>query len=599
MNNENQLPIADSSQVTTYLWSILRGRRLALVGVLGIFLAEAATALVVPLFIGRIVDMLNEQGSQQIPAGFSLMLLAIIGAALLAGLLAWLGGVGIARVTETTITDIREDYVGAALNLPRAQVETAGTGDVVTRASDDIAEISGTLPDVLPRFFVSLFTVLVIAGTITTIDWRFMLIFLAMVPVYVMTVRWYLRTAPPVYQTQRAVESVRGQHILGTLDNLDTVRAHQLGEHQWARISESSWSKVRWAMRTRLVQNRMFGRLNIIQGIGMGAILGAGVWLAFSGSITPGAVAAAALLFQRIIGPINGLMYVMDDFQEALSSLGRIIGVIALPAQKASADSDASTDNISPASRTDAQELVRIRNLDFGYTAGYPVLKDINLDIAPGESIAVVGATGSGKSTLASLIAGVYEPTSGAIDRSIAAEDIYSLSQETHVFMGTVRSNLTLAKPDATDEEIGAALRNTGAESFIAALPEGLDTAVGHSARHLEPAQAQHVALARLSLLNPPLVILDEATADADSADADALDRASLAITRNSAAIVIAHRLSQAARCDRVLVMDHGEIIESGSHDELLDADGSYARLWQAWSTGARATEEQEARTPG
>lgn len=582
MSNQHLLSVADSSQISSYLWQILCGRRLALLGVLLLFLAESATALVVPLLIGRIVDLLNTNGSNGTPESFSQMIALLIGAAFAAGLFAWLGGVGIARITETVIAEIREDYVGVALRLPRSTVETAGTGDVVTRASDDIAQVSGTLPDVLPRFFVSIFTVVLIAGTITSIDWRFLLIFLALAPLYVVHVRWYLRTGPPVYQKQRAVESVRGQHILGTLDNLDTVSAHQLGAHQLDRVSVSSWDKVRWAMRTRIVQNWLFGRLNIAQAIGIFAVLGLGVWLAFRGEVTPGAVTAAALLFQRIIGPVNGLMYVMDDFQEALSSLSRLVGVVEVR-QKPGDHNSSDTNFDENQNRT----LVRIQDLDFAYPNGFEALKGIDVDIAPGETIAVVGATGSGKSTLASLVAGVYSPSSGLLERSISADEVYSLSQETHVFIGTVRSNLTLAKPEATEQEIIDALHRTGAHGFVMALPEGLDTAVGHGARNLEPALAQHLALARMSLLNPPLIILDEATAEADSADAEVLDKASLAITSNRAAIVIAHRLSQAASSDRILVMDNGRIIESGTHEQLLETETSYARLWQAWSEGA------------
>lgn len=582
MSNQPLLGVADSSQVSAYLWQMLRGRRLALLGVLLLFLAESATALVVPLLIGRIIDLLNTNGSDGVPESFPQMIALLIGAAFAAGLFAWVGGVGIARITETVIAEIREDYVGAALRLPRSTVETAGTGDVVTRASDDIAQVSGTLPDVLPRFFVSIFTVVLIAGTITSIDWRFLLIFLALTPLYVVHVRWYLRTGPPVYQKQRAVESIRGQHILGTLDNLDTVSAHQLAAHQLDQVSVSSWDKVRWGMRTRIVQNWLFGRLNIAQAIGIFAVLGLGVWLAFRGEIKPGAVTAADLLYQRIIGPVNGLMYVMDDFQEALSSLSRLVGVVEVR-YKSEGQHNSDT---SPADNQN-RPLVKIQDLDFAYPNGFQALKGIDVDIAPGETIAVVGATGSGKSTLASLVAGVYPPSSGRLERSIAADEVYSLSQETHVFIGTVRSNLTLAKPEATEQEIIDALHRTGAHGFVMALPEGLDTAGGHGARNLEPAQAQHLALARMSLLNLPLIILDEATAEADSADAEVLDKASLVITEDSAAIVIAHRLSQAVSCDRILVMDNGRIIESGTHEQLLDTETNYARLWQAWSEGA------------
>lgn len=313
---------------------------------------------------------------------------AILCAALAAGLFAWVGGVGTSRITETLIAEIREEYVGAALRLPRATIETTGTGDVVIRASDDMAQLSGTMPDVLPGFFISIFTVAMIGGTMTTIDWRFLLIFVGLIPLYVVHIRWYLDNGPPIYRKQRAVESTRGQHILGTLDNMDTVKVHQLASHQLEKISVSSWNKVRWAVRTRIVQNRLFGRLNFSQAIGMISVLALGVWLAFAGEVTPGAVTAAALLFQRIIGPIQGLVYVMDDFQDALTSLGRIVGVIKHPQEESA--------NLKHRQALRPGVLVGIRDMDFAYPQGHHVLKSIDLEIIAGETVAVVGATGSG-----------------------------------------------------------------------------------------------------------------------------------------------------------------------------------------------------------
>lgn len=575
MNTVTLLPIAQGSQVASYLWRKLSRRRLALAGVLLLFLLESATALIVPLVIGQIVDGLTQH---DMPQGFPWMIGALLFAALSTGVLTWLGAVRLARVAETIIAELREDFVEAALKLPRSTVESAGAGDVVTRASDDISEVSSNLPEVLPRFFVSTFTIVLIASTLITLDWRFLLTFLLCAPLYVLTVRWYVRTAPQVYQEQRAVESIRGQHILGTLDNLDTVLAHRIGGQQLERIEKSSWDKVRWAMRTRIIQNRMFGRLNISQGVGLIAVLSVGMWLAFHGEATAGAVTAAALLFQRIVGPVQALIFVMDDLQAATSSLSRLVGVIDVPPMERHSLGDSAALN--------ERSVTRVSHLGFSYPGGREVLKDVNLEIRSGETIAVVGATGSGKSTLAALVAGVYQPQSGVIERGIPANQIYSLSQETHVFMGTVRANLTVASPDASEDELHQALQSVGAGYLVDQLSEGLDTVVGQGGLTLEPAQAQHLALARLHLLHPQLVILDEATAEADSADAGMLDCASRVVTQQTAALIIAHRLSQVVEADRIVVMDRGRIVENGTHEELLATQGVYSELWQAWSAG-------------
>ncbi len=208
--------------------------------------------------------------------------------------------------------------------------------------------------------------------------------------------------------------------------------------------------------------------------------------------------------------------------------------------------------------------------------------------------MALVGASGAGKTTLATLIAGVHRPDSGAIlidgtdiathDRAALAEDVTLISQETHTFAGPLRDDLTLATPDATDDEIDAALRLVGAADWVGALPGGLECIVGGHARHLTAAQEQQLALARLVLKNPSLVILDEATAAAGSSSARLLERAADAAVSGRTALFVAHRLSQAARSGRVIVMDHGHIVEDGTHEQLLAAGGRYADLWEAWS---------------
>lgn len=579
------LPVAPGRGVAAYLWQVLRGRRLGLLGLLALFLAEAALALVFPLVIGSFVDAMIASDSRGVPPLFWVQVALLVGAAVGGGLLTWISGLLLARVAETVIAELREDYVAAALRLPRAQIETAGIGDVVTRASDDIAEVSGTLPDVLPRVCVSLFTLVLVGAGLGALDLRFLLGFVIVVPIYALTLRWYLRLAPEVYAAHRTASSRRGQHILGTLTNLPTVTAHRLERVQLDKTRDATWQTVRWAMRARIVQNRLFGRLNLAQAVGVIAVLGVGVWLAAAGHATPGQATAAALLFLSTIAPIEALLFVMDDLQSALASLGRIVGVCQL---RAPAGSTNGTAKVSPAPAGQAEApLIDGHQLRFAYGSSAEVLRGITVRIAAGETVAIVGATGSGKSTLAGVIAGIHEPTAGRLYRSAPTTEIVTITQETHVFAGTLRDHLTLADPRASDEDLLAALAVVGAESLLTALPEGLDTPVGQGERPLTATQTQQIALARVVLTAPALVILDEATADTDSADAGQLDRAARAAIGGRAALIVAHRLAQAAACDRILVMDHGRLIEEGDHESLVAAGGTYAELWRAWRSGS------------
>ncbi len=217
---------------------------------------------------------------------------------------------------------------------------------------------------------------------------------------------------------------------------------------------------------------------------------------------------------------------------------------------------------------------------------GPPVLEDITLDIPAGEHLAVVGASGAGKTTLAAVIAGIHPPDTGTVERPTRTALI---TQEVHVFAGTLRDNLTLSAPEASDEQVCAALDATGAAGLLDILPDGLDTLVGGGGHALTDAQAQQIALARVVLADPELAIFDEATAEAGSTDSGLLDRAAEAALRGRTGIVIAHRLSQAATCDRIVVMERGHITETGRHDELLAAAGRYAGLWAVWQAGQAA----------
>ncbi|WP_341540429.1 ABC transporter ATP-binding protein [Pseudonocardia endophytica] len=240
------------------------------------------------------------------------------------------------------------------------------------------------------------------------------------------------------------------------------------------------------------------------------------------------------------------------------------------------------------AGRSGPGDSVRVESVRFQYDAGGPrVLDDVDLTVGTGERLAVVGASGAGKTTLAGVVAGIHEPATGSVARP---ERTAVITQESHVFAGTLRDNLTLAAPDATDEQIRDALETTGADGLVELLPDGLDTDVGARGTALTPAQAQQVALARVVLADPDLAILDEATAEAGSTHAELLARAADAVLRGRTGLVIAHRLSQAAACDRIVVMERGRIVENGSHDELVAAGGRYARLWNSWNRGTRTS---------
>ena len=557
------------------MWRVLRPlvrpRRWALLRVLALFLAHSLTVLAAPVLIGRLIDDVRAgtPGAAWWAIGF-LVAVALVGA-----LLSWLSARELANTVEPVFAELREEFVRSTLTLPRSTFEATGGGDLLTRASDDVTQLSENIPLVLPRLLSIAMSSVVIALGLGALDWRFLLVLVVVAPLLLLTLRWYLRTVPGAYASERHAQAERGKHLLDTFRAEATVRAHHLERTQTERVRRASWEHVRWEMRTRVVQNILLARTTFVEFAGLVSVLVLGTWVALNGEASVGTVTAAVLLFQQVMGPLTEFLMITDDLQSASASLGRITGVIET-------SRPGRDDGAEPADA--GRDLVSLTGVGFSYPGGPEVLKDIDLHLAEGRHVALVGATGSGKSTLALLAAGALRAGRGIRRTSIPDEQILSVTQETHVFAGTLRENLTLAAPDAGDEDILDGLRGLGAGNLVSGCPAGLDTRIGHAGHQLSPAAAQQLALARVYLARPRLTILDEATAEAGSADATGLEASARAAIRGRTALVVAHRLSQAAECDHIIVLDRGSIVEEGSHEELLALGGWYADLWRIWS---------------
>jgi ATP-binding cassette subfamily C protein len=554
--------------------------------------AAAAAGLAVPFVLGRFVDLISTGTAQLLPM---LGLTALMVAGVVAG--AALSAAGIvlsSRLLESVLADLREQQVDVVLSLPQHRVEAAGSGDVVSRAVDDVAEVAEAIPEVVPAVGASMLAIAVTVIALTSLDPWFAIAMTVVLPVHAYAVWRYLREAPHAYARERAATSERAQSALDALYGVDTLRAYRLaGEHQ-RRIDASSWKVVHRVVATVVVQNAFFARLNLAEYLGMAGILCVGFVLTSTDQITVGAATTAMLLFLRLFGPINALLFVTDQLQSALASLQRIVGVIM--------SADPSEEPQAGTSQIAREGGVLLQNVSHRYGTGHPVLSDITLRVAPGEVLAIVGASGAGKSTLASIVAGIHTPAEGEVHRPTGDGDVVLVTQEVHVFNGSIRDNLRLAREHASDNELRAALASVGAASALVVLGSDLDTVVGRDGMSLDPATAQLIALARVQLADPRVVILDEATADAGSRLANRLDRAARTVLHHRTAIVITHRASQLEGVDRIAVLEAGRLVAEGTPAELTAAEGPYAHLFPSAEQGqstSRWPAPQETGTEG
>lgn len=573
-----KLPVADARAVKSESFRLIRRHRGGLSKVVLLYVGSAAAGLVGPFILGQVVDAVVAGTTSGFIAAMSLLMLGFLAVQALLRKLAVHAGMVFG---ETVFAELREDFMEQVTSLPLSTVEKAGTGDLVTRTTNDVDSVSHTVRFGVPQVVVSVVTIIITLAAAVLTSPVLSLALLVGVPLLYPVTRWYLKRSSAGYKAERESYAVVNGAITETIEGARTVDALGLGALRRRKIDESLAGSFRAERYTLWLRSILFPAADTAFWLPVSAVLLWGGWLAANDAVTPGAVATVALFAMRLIDPVDLLIMWTDEIQVGAASLARIIGVKDVPSDRTATDAQPETEDIL------------VSGARYAYRPGHNVLHGVDLQLRRGERLAMVGPSGAGKSTLGRLIAGIHPPTEGSVtvggvplvDRPLDAlrREVALVTQEHHVFVGSLADNVRLGKADATQSEIEKALDDVGALGWSRALPDGLETEVGSGAFELTPAQAQEVALARLVLADPHTLVLDEATSLIDPQAARDLERSLSAVLEGRTVVAIAHRLHTAHDADRVAVVENGNITELGSHDELLALDGSYASLWRSW----------------